>query len=213
MSAPVPYPASVAINELLASAEIGGTRLELVAGDIAEQDTDAVVTAAHWDLAGGQGTDGAIHFRAGPRLLEECRRIGRCPVGSAVITGGYDLKARHVIHAVGPVWDRGLGDEAEALAGAYQHSLQLAADHALRSISFPSLSTGAFCYPMRLAAPIALNTIIEFLDRARHELTLVRIVVYRRGGRDAREVYLEQWRRAGRLAAGVIATTAASPSS
>src|SRR5437667_12316984 len=97
---------------------IGTTRLELVEGDIADQDTDAVVTAAHWDLAGGQGTDGSIHFKAGPLLLEECRRIGGCPMGDAVITGGYNLKALYVIHAVGPVYEEGSEQEEDLLACA-----------------------------------------------------------------------------------------------
>lgn len=148
-------------------AMIGGTRLELVEGDIAEQDTNAVVTAAHWDLAGGQGTDGSIHFKAGPELLAECRTIGGCPIGDAVITQGYHLKARYVIHAVGPVYEEGSEHEADLLACAYQSSLRVAAENNVRSISFPSLSTGAFCYPMDLAAPIALRALIDFLETSR----------------------------------------------
>lgn len=144
---------------------IGKTTLRLVTGDIAEQDTDAVVTAAHWRLNKGTGTDGTIHTKGGPRIYEECRRIGGCPIGDAVITTGGDLKARHVIHAVGPVWRGGDEQEAESLASAYRRSLEVAVQHGLRSISFPSISTGAFVYPMRLAAPIALRTIIEFLEK------------------------------------------------
>jgi O-acetyl-ADP-ribose deacetylase len=167
---------------------INHSTLQLVQGDIADQDTDAVVTAAHWDLGGGQGTDGAIHYRAGAKLLEECRSIGGCPVGGAVITRGYDLKARFVIHAVGPVWDRGRANEAELLASAYEHSLRLAVDHRLRSISFPSLSTGAFCYPMRLAAPVAMKAIVGFLSREPLEL-MVRMVLYPRESRSAYAIY------------------------
>ena len=154
------------------------TLLELVEGDIAEQDTDAVVTAAHWKLHGSDGTDGAIHAKGGPSILEECRKIGGCPIGSAVITGAGKLKAKHVIHAVGPVY---IGDEerdSDLLRSAYQTSLRLAQEHRLKSISFPSISTGAFGYPMRLAAPVALKAIVDFLQTEPHNLQLVRMVLY-----------------------------------
>jgi O-acetyl-ADP-ribose deacetylase len=167
---------------------VGRTQLELLQGDIADQDTDAVVTAAHWDLRGGQGTDGSIHWKAGPLLLEECRTIGFCPTGGAVITRGYCLKARHVIHTVGPVWEKGRANEAENLASAYEHSLALAIKHGLESISFPSLSTGAFGYPMRLAAPVAMRTIVGFLRR-RVALDLVRFVLYPRESRTSYTLY------------------------
>jgi len=160
--------------------KIGKTTLRLVTGDIAEQDTDAVVTAAHWRLNKGNGTDGTIHTKGGPRIYEECRRIGGCPIGDAVITTGGNLKARHVIHAVGPVWRGGDEDEPKLLASAYRRSLQVAVQHGLHSISIPSISTGAFIYPLRLAAPIALKTIIEFLDREQHQLNEVRMVLYTR---------------------------------
>ena len=154
--------------------------LRLVTGDIADQDTDAVVTAAHWRLNKGNGTDGTIHTKGGPKVYEECRRIGGCPIGDAVITTGGNLKARHVIHAVGPVWRGGDEHEPELLASAYRRSLQVAAQHGLHSISIPSISTGAFVYPIRLAAPIALTTIIEFLEGERHNLDEVRMVLYTR---------------------------------
>src|SRR6266498_4163173 len=160
--------------------KIGKTTLRLVVGDIAEQDTDAVVTAAHWRLNKGMGTDGTIHSKGGPKIYEECRRIGGCPIGDAVITTGGNLKARHVIHAVGPVWRGGDEHEPELLASAYRRSLQVAARHGLRSVSIPSISTGAFVYPIRLAAPIALKTIIGFLERERHRLDEVRMVLYTR---------------------------------
>jgi O-acetyl-ADP-ribose deacetylase (regulator of RNase III) len=160
--------------------KIGRTTLRLVTGDIAEQDTDAVVTAAHWRLNKGAGTDGSIHTKGGPRIYEECQRIGGCPIGDAVITTGGDLRARHVIHAVGPVWRGGDEHEAELLASAYRRSLEVAVQQGLRSISFPSISTGAFVYPLRLAAPIALMTIIEFLGREQHSLDEVRMVLYSR---------------------------------
>jgi O-acetyl-ADP-ribose deacetylase (regulator of RNase III) len=159
---------------------IGRTILRLVTGDIADQDTDAVVTAAHWRLNKGTGTDGTIHTKGGPRIYEECQRIGGCPIGDAVITTGGDLKARHVIHAVGPVWRGGEESEAKLLASAYRRSLQVAVEHGLRSISFPSISTGAFVYPIRLAAPVALRTIIAFLKGERHSLDEVRVVLYTR---------------------------------
>jgi O-acetyl-ADP-ribose deacetylase (regulator of RNase III) len=157
---------------------IGKTVLELVNGDIADQDTDAVVTAAHWKLHGGDGTDGAIHSKGGPQILEECRRIGGCPIGCAVITGAGNLKARHVIHAAGPIY---IGDDerdSDLLRSAYQSSLRLASEHHLKSISFPSISTGAFGYPLRLAAPIALQAIWDFLKTEKHDLDLVRMVLY-----------------------------------
>jgi O-acetyl-ADP-ribose deacetylase (regulator of RNase III) len=160
--------------------KIGNTMLRLVTGDIAEQDTDAVVTAAHWRLNKGNGTDGTIHTKGGPRIYEECRRIGGCPIGDAVITTGGNLKARHVIHAVGPVWRGGDEEEPELLASAYRRSLEVAVENGLHSISIPSISTGAFVYPVRLAAPIALGTIIEFLRTAQHTLEEVRMVLYSR---------------------------------
>src|SRR5256714_9946401 len=110
--------------------KIGKTILRLVTGDIADQDTDAVVTAAHWRLNKGTGTDGTIHPKGGPRIYEECRRIGGCPIGDAVITTGGNLKARHVIHAVGPVWRGGDEHEPELLASAYRRSLEVAVENA-----------------------------------------------------------------------------------
>jgi O-acetyl-ADP-ribose deacetylase len=158
--------------------QIGKTRLRLVTGDIAEQDTDAVVTAAHWRLNKGTGTDGTIHSKGGPKVYEECRKIGGCPIGDAVITTGGNLKARYVIHAVGPVWRGGDEDEPKLLASAYRRSLHVAVENNLRSISFPSISTGAFAYPINLAAPVALKTIVEFLRRSEHNLDEVRMVLY-----------------------------------
>lgn len=181
---------------------IGKTTLRLVTGDIADQDTDAVVTAAHWRLNKGTGTDGTIHTKGGPRIYEECRRIGGCPVGDAVITTGGNLKARFVIHAVGPVWRGGDSYEAELLAGAYFRSLQLAVDHGLHTISFPSISTGAFAYPIRLAAPVALKTILDFLERRPHNLAEVRMVLYTREDDTAYTVYAQalQWLLSGKSA-------------
>jgi O-acetyl-ADP-ribose deacetylase (regulator of RNase III) len=159
---------------------IGRTSVRLVTGDIADQDTDAVVTAAHWRLNKGAGTDGTIHTKGGPKIYEECRKVGGCPIGDAVITTGGNLKARYVIHAVGPVWRGGDEDEAALLASAYRRSLQVAAQHNLRSISFPSISTGAFGYPIRLAAPVAMKAILDFLKNEKHDLEEVRMVLYTR---------------------------------
>jgi O-acetyl-ADP-ribose deacetylase len=165
---------------VLSEAKIGKTVLRLVTGDIAEQDTDAVVTAAHWRLNKGAGTDGTIHTKGGPKIYEECQKIGGCPIGDAVITTGGNLKARHVIHAVGPVWRGGDEHEPELLASAYRRSLEVAVQNKLHSISIPSISTGAFVYPLKLAAPIALKTIVEFLRKGANDLEEVRMVIYSR---------------------------------
>jgi O-acetyl-ADP-ribose deacetylase (regulator of RNase III) len=170
-------------------AVVGKTILRLLTGDIADQDTDAVVTAAHWRLNKGTGTDGTIHSKGGPKIYEECRRIGGCPIGDAVITTGGALKARHVIHAVGPVWQGGDEQEPELLASAYRRSLQLAVEHGLHSISFPSIATGAFAYPIRLAATVALKTIVEFLRHEVNNLDEVRMVLYTREDPSAYAVY------------------------
>jgi O-acetyl-ADP-ribose deacetylase (regulator of RNase III) len=191
--------------------KIGKTTLRLVTGDIADQDTDAVVTAAHWRLNKGTGTDGTIHTKGGPRIYDECRRIGGCPIGDAVITTGGDLKARHVIHAVGPVWRGGDEHEPVLLASAYRRSLQVAAEHGLRSIAFPSISTGAFVYPIRLAAPVALRTIIEFLELERHDLDEVRVVLYIREDGRAYTVFAEALTRLVSARAADGAEPAAAP--
>jgi len=158
--------------------KIGKTALRLVVGDIADQDTDAVVTAAHYRLNKGAGTDGTIHTKGGPKIYEECRKIGGCPIGGAVITTGGNLKARHVIHAVGPVWRGGDEDESKVLASSYRRSLEVAVENGLSSISIPSISTGAFGYPLKLAAPVAMATIVEFLRGRETNLDEVRMVLY-----------------------------------
>ena len=156
----------------------GGAVLELVQGDITEQDTDAIVNAANSGLAGGGGVDGAIHRAGGPKIMEECRKIGGCPTGEARITSGGDLEARYVIHAVGPVYRDGASGEEHLLASAYLSSLRLAVENGLRSIAFPSLSTGAYRYPLREAAEVALRTVAEFLRNERHGLELVCFVLF-----------------------------------
>jgi len=148
---------------------VNKTRLALVQGDITQQATDAIVNAANSGLMGGGGVDGAIHRAGGPAILEECRkirdRIGRLPAGQAVITTGGRLKAKYVIHTVGPVWHGGASGEAELLASAYRESLKLAAEKGLKSISFPAISTGAYGYPMEAAARIALETVVDFAEQ------------------------------------------------
>jgi O-acetyl-ADP-ribose deacetylase len=143
----------------LLSAEIGQTILDIMVADITTLDIDAVVNAANRSLLGGGGVDGAIHRAAGPDLLAECRTLGGCETGSAKITRGYRLKARHVIHAVGPVWGGGKKDEEGLLAGCYRTALDLAAANSLRSIAYPAISTGVYRFPPDLAARIAVGTV------------------------------------------------------
>jgi len=146
---------------------INRTKLVLLQGDLTKQETDAIVNAANSSLMGGGGVDGAIHRAGGPAILEECKQIvarqGRLPAGQAVITTGGNLRARHVVHTVGPIWRGGTQGEPETLASAYRESLRLAASRALRSVSFPSISTGAYGYPIGQAAETALKTVIDFL--------------------------------------------------
>jgi O-acetyl-ADP-ribose deacetylase (regulator of RNase III) len=136
-------------------------RLRAIRADIITLDVDAIVNAANRSLLGGGGVDGAIHRAAGPELLAECRTLGGCATGDVRITGGYRLKARHVIHAVGPVWRGGSHGEPEALASCYRRALALAAAHGLRSVAFPSISTGIYGYPIERAAPLAVTTVQE----------------------------------------------------
>ena len=152
-------------------------RIELALGDITEQDSDAIVNAANTTLLGGGGVDGAIHRAGGAAILEQCRRLGGCATGDAKITTGGRLKARHVIHTVGPVYRDGCHREPELLASAYRRSLEVASEHRLRRIAFPSISTGAYRYPLRDAARIAIGTVADYL-RTHDEIDLVRFVLF-----------------------------------
>ena len=142
----------------------GPGTIEVLRGDITALAVDAIVNAANSTLLGGGGVDGAIHRAAGPELLEECRRIGGCPTGEARITAGYQLRARHVIHTVGPVWEGGERGEAELLASCYRHGLALAERTGIRSIAFPAISTGAYGYPIAAATQIAVRETKRFVE-------------------------------------------------
>ncbi len=146
---------------------IGDSKLTLIQGDITKQEVDAIVNAANSSLMGGGGVDGAIHRAGGPKILEDCKRIvekiGSLPTGDAVITAGGNLSARHVIHTVGPVWHGGGQDEPALLENAYRNSLAMAAKEGIKTVAFPSISTGAYRFPIDRAASIALSTVIDFL--------------------------------------------------
>jgi len=160
------------------SRTIAGTDLELVQGDITAQQTAAIVNAANTTLLGGGGVDGAIHRAGGPSIVEECRRLDGCATGDAKITGAGRLPARHVIHAVGPVYRDGRHGEADLLASAYRRSLEVAVAAGLRSVAFPSISTGAYRFPIAAAAPIALGTVARFVVDQPRSLDLVRFVLF-----------------------------------
>ena len=160
-------------------------RIEIVAGDITKLELDAIVNAADPSLLGGGGVDGAIHRAAGPELLDECRALGGCSTGEAKITKGHGLPADWVIHTVGPVWHGGKADEDRLLGACYRNSLELARQHQIRSIAFPSISTGAYRFPLELAAKIAIETVTAFLETDGE----IRKVVFCCFGEDAARTY------------------------
>lgn len=158
------------------------TRIALLQGDITQQTTDAIVNAANSSLMGGGGVDGAIHYAAGPSVLEECKkiiaRIGKLEPGNAVITSAGNLTVKYIIHTVGPIWHGGRYNEAEILASAYRESLKLAIAYKIGSISFPSISTGAYRYPVDEAAKLAINTVIECIRKNNTPLQEIYFVLY-----------------------------------
>jgi O-acetyl-ADP-ribose deacetylase (regulator of RNase III) len=181
--------------------KIGQSLLELVEGDITQQDTEAIVNAANEQLRVGGGVDGAINRAGGPKIQEEARKIGHCPTGQAVITTGGNLKAKYVIHTVGPIYQDGRRGEPDLLASAYRESLKLASARGIKSLAFPSLSTGVYGYPVADAAEIALTTVKKYL-REHPEIELVRFVLF---GKPTFEAYAEVL---GKVTGGGPGTTA-----
>jgi len=161
---------------------VNQAKLRIIQGDITQQATDAIVNAANPGLMGGSGVDGAIHRAGGPAILEECKQIvarqGRLPTGKAVMTTGGNLKAKYVIHTVGPIWHGGNKGEPDLLASAYQQSLKIAAENNLNSVSFPSISTGAYGYPVNQASEVALDAVITFLTHSTASLREVVFVLF-----------------------------------
>lgn len=164
--------------------KVNNTVIALVLGDITKEETAAIVNAANSRLKGGGGVDGAIHKAGGPSIMEECRAIGSCPTGQAVITGGGKLKAGYIIHTVGPVYSGGNRGEADLLESAYLESLKKVTQNGLRSVSFPAISAGVYGYPLREAAHIALETILNYVKN-HEDIELIRFVLFNRDVYDA----------------------------
>ena len=153
--------------------------IQTVLGDITKvNDLEAIVNAANNSLLGGGGVDGAIHRAAGPKLLEECRTLHGCATGQEKMTGAYNLQCKYVIHTVGPVWRGGNHGEAKLLSDAYRNSLQVAVDHGIRTVAFPSISTGVYSYPLDQAAEIAVKTVKEFCEAHADQIDTVRFVLF-----------------------------------
>ena len=164
------------MTELL-RAKIGKTIVDLVQGDITKESTDAIVNAANSSLLGGGGVDGAIHRAAGKELLEACRKLNGCATGEAKITKGYLLPAKHVIHAVGPIYFQNK-NAPELLANAHRNCLRIAQENNLKSIAFPAISTGVYGYPMDKAAHVALNTVADYINQKQPDFELLRFVLF-----------------------------------
>jgi len=164
---------------MLTKYNTGNSNLELICGDITIQDTEAIANAANRRLSPGGGVSGAIHKAAGPELWEQCKKLGGCETGEAKLSGGYNLKAKYVIHTVGPVYS-GSADDAQDLKNCYKNSLLLASQKKIKSISFPSISTGIFGYPVKEASIIALKTITDFLKK-HPEIELIRMILFSEG--------------------------------
>lgn len=164
-------------------------RFDIIVGDITRSDAEAIVNAANTTLLGGSGVDGAIHAAAGPELLKECRSLGGCETGQAKLTGGYRLPARYVLHTPGPIWRGGTHNEAALLASCYRSCLTLARDHGIKTVDFPSISTGVYGYPMAQAATVALRAIMDFL-RENDLPRQVRMVCHTP---QAAEIYRQTW--------------------
>ncbi len=174
----VAHPTIRTITKPLRNMNINNCEIEFVQGDITTQNVDAIVNAANRGLAGGGGVDGAIHRAGGATIMEECRKIGGCPTGEARVTNGGNLAAKYVIHAVGPIYNNGVSGEDALLTNTYRNSLKRAIEYSISSVAFPSLSTGAYRFPVRDAAKVALSTVIEFLKNETHNLQLVRFVLF-----------------------------------